>query len=86
MQGYLEQDNPISEACPLLVVDESVLRVMENESLLIDKDCLTLGEEIGKGTVIKVLLFVKCHCFSKMLDKCYVGFFSYVDFYHRPLH
>lgn len=37
------------ETSPLLSINGDILRLMENESLLIDKVCLTLGKEIGKG-------------------------------------
>ena len=43
-----------AEAAPLVPIDPDILRLMENESLLIDKECLTLGEEIGKG-------WCRCH-------------------------
>ncbi|XP_076468403.1 hepatocyte growth factor receptor-like [Babylonia areolata] len=38
-----------AEAMPMLPIDEDILKLIENESLLIDRECLTLGEEIGKG-------------------------------------
>lgn len=38
-----------AEAMPLLHIDEDVLKLIENESLLIDRETLTLADEIGKG-------------------------------------
>ena len=30
-------------------IDEETLRLIENEHLLVDMECLTLADEIGKG-------------------------------------
>nr|KAG5690219.1 hypothetical protein BaRGS_019015 [Batillaria attramentaria] len=38
-----------AEAIPLLHIDEDMLRLIEKESLLIDRETLTLADEIGKG-------------------------------------
>ena len=47
---YFERQQLLgAESAPLVPIDPDILRLMENESLLIDKECLTLGEEIGKG-------------------------------------
>ncbi|XP_070183354.1 plexin-A3-like, partial [Littorina saxatilis] len=46
------QVNGAEASSPLLGmggIDSDILKLMENESLLIDKECLTLGEEVGKG-------------------------------------
>lgn len=38
-----------AEAMPLLHIDASIMKLMQSESLLIDRETLTLADEIGKG-------------------------------------
>jgi hypothetical protein len=58
------------DTSPLLAIDEDLLHLMENESLLIDKECLTLGKELGKG--LCVLLFTLDPGVEKVCVFCFL--------------